>query len=199
MKKLILSLFLLAGCAGTQPYKVQEEPIVRVPTIVHVINYYDHNHTANKLINHVNQTLEGAIQLDPVLFFIDKSLPTTIEKHSQELALSNKSPDGYLHIYIVLKIGRETPKGYSQVNGVMVEHLNQCHRVIVISSSRHKYDTLLHEVGHLFGLEHSHVKNNTMSLDRENHTHLNFKQIQTMINRAIIFNRNCWYDKHKER
>ena len=186
MKKLFLSLLLLAGCYR-EPVHFPAPNMKLMPVLVHTINEHYTEYTAPKALNKANLALGGSASLLP-LAFTDKNIPTSYEEDKDSMP---QESDPIIDVYYFLTVADED---FNEVGGMMVPGEDICSSYIVINGENAREDTLVHELGHFFGLEHTQDKENIMSLDRTWQARFNRDQLVEIHENALEYRRKCRVD-----
>lgn len=109
----------------------------------------------------VSFTLESAAALDPKFL--------ALETRSDRDALAAELETSVVNVFFVESL-RDVDEPSRYRMGVTWRKLTSLGKKYVIVSSAARPTTMAHELGHFFGLDHTSVKNNLMSYDRDGGT-----------------------------
>lgn len=187
MKNFLYSLFLAIEL-GCMPQPSFNEPYAKtiISAVIHTTNSYDEENSAIEIVNITNNRLQGAVGIIPEKVVKDKTLPLTYEK-----LINLENDPKFLDIYIFQRVGIITPDGFEEVRGTILRRNNICDTILIISSDIGDFDTLSHEIGHMFGLEHTNDRNNIMNIDRTWQARFTAKQLKTIENKSQEYQEKC--------
>ena len=180
---------LLYGCAAKEDV---HEPYADVRVPVRLISYSPHalRWKAPESANVANDGMHGAVSLWPITLE-NKIVWPDYKGHYGRI----KACPGELCIYILKTISYEDKKGNTiQADGLYIKYSDPCDGFIIMTMDGAHDDTLLHEIGHAFGLEHGSDPDNVMTVDRNWDARLTNSQLNIMRYHALRWREHCLSD-----
>ncbi len=192
---IIYIIFLLTSCTTINKIiyadnnNINKIKVIKIPIVIHLSKKTDRT-ILNEQILFANEHLsKNYIILSPIFYIYEPNLPQIIRYDFTKLKVLQKNIASTYNIYVVNKLlDQKTKQPY---NGVQRTWFGLCQSYIVLSSSEYRTDTLLHELGHEFGLEHNKSLTNVMSTNRKKFTKLNAKQYITLKKNIKVWLNTC--------
>jgi len=113
-------------------------------------------------------------------------VPAEVATVAERDALAALAPDdGTVHVFVVARVADKDKDG--PIGGVTWHHGGK--RIIIVSASGARVDTLAHELGHFFGLAHAAARDNLMTPSRDPGGTLTAAQLRTVRRRLAAWAR----------